>query len=325
MDDFCYKEKCQMKIIKTNLIIVGVLLMLTGCTKENMPNEEQIKTDWMQEICNDDTISVSEFSLESQQEGEKLYKAIIVVVYDDTKIEYQEKYRFTYEKYDTWILDDIEAYEKDAWTIRPLVAPSVEEYLDECETMLYEEENLEYDCFEPLAEKTTENLSKGEVCFTFAVKNERVIETVLGEIEFLIMFDEEYGEWRIDSYLYCDSLEREYDLLHTWSGKGSHLGEQGTEIIEEHFSIQINNCENGKVDAVLMYNDQEYKVSGEIVLPESIGNDLNIDLCDEEEKIHVEGFINCDGEMSVIIDTAYNPESMYYKPVDRYSVDLFLE
>ena len=126
-----------------------------------------------------------------------------------------------------------------------------------------------------------------------------------------------------------------------WKGKGSHCREHGTEIVEKDFSFELIEYEIGQGNAVqdgyqlsgkingygtgvLIYDGKRYMVEGKIFTPEKVGGNYYIDMSNVEKKIGLEGDINVDGKMNVTVDTAYKPNAILYRPVDRYAVNMFV-
>ncbi len=307
------------------VIVIGVLVVFMF--KPTKPDIEQLKKDLISEEIDEEKYTISNITIDSETDGkDEQYKAIVTVVYDDENVEYTEKYHFTYNRYDDWLLDSVEDYDEDSWTKKPLTIPSIDEYKTKCSSVLYDDgEYTEYDSFEAVSSKTQEDLEEGKVTFVFEVKDEAVIQSVSGEIEFEVQFDDERGKWIVEDFAYMDSYAVEHNLIHTWNGKGSHMGEHGTKIVEENFTLKIKEYYGGEANAVLTYQNKEYVLSGSVSLPEGAGGHISIDLANISDKMRVEGFMTIDGELYVTVDTAYVPDARFYYPVDRYDVDLFVE
>ncbi len=311
-------------IIIVVLACIGILFLL----KPSTPKVEQMEQDFIVENLETDEYSVTDFVVESETDGkDDLYEAIVGVTYNDGQVEYAEKYRIVYKKYDEWIFDSIEDYEEKNWSKKPLIAPTAEEFEKRCISALEEnDEFTDYATFKIVDDKTEVNLDEGKTVFVFKVENKTDIENVSGEIAFEILFDYESGEWTVDNYTYADSFHTEYDLKHTWSGKAAHGGYHATSAPdEEDFSFSITEYNDETASGTLTYGDSKYSVSGEIVMPESPGSYISFDLCNVDKKIRIEGSIEIDGEMSVEVDTAYKPDAMFYYPKDRYYVDMNIE
>lgn len=330
------------KSVLVSLILVSMIFCLTGCGNKT-PQIEQLKNDFISEELGE-KYTLTNLEIENASDGEDdFFKAIVKVTYDDGEVEYSERYHFTYNKYDEWILDEIEDYEDETWTKRPLVAPVIEAFEKNCISKLDDYHQFtEYDTFEPVPNKTKENIDEGQVEFVFAVDYTSMVQKVSGEIEFLVKFDYERGKWYVDSYSYADSYALAHDIPTVWKGKGSHLGEHYPEVIEEDFSFELTSFEigqgevwqdgyqmSGKVDGkgtgILTYKGVQYIVDGNFFAAENVGDSYYIDMCNVDEKIRIDGYFDADGKMDVTVDTAYKPDAMFYRPVDRYGVDMIAE
>lgn len=315
-----------MKKAKLILCLFLGVVFLNSCGKNSVPGEEQLKSDFMNEILNDEEMKISEFSIENEQKEENQYKAIINVVYDNQKVQHEEQYHFIYEKYDEWILNAIDDYEADNWSKKPLSKPSIDEFEDVCLNEVnqpYEE----YDKFEIVDEKTKIDLENGSAIYVFAVESETVLRKVTGEISFNIKFDYEKGTWGLEEYSYEDSYVVEHNLIRSWSGKGSHSGEHGYEIEEKDFSLSVTEYNDDVASAILTYDGKQYYVSGVLnALGRGSGSTYyTFDMCNEGDKIRVDGSISYDGEMNAVVDTAYVPGAMFFYPRDRYGVIMLLK
>lgn len=310
--------------IAIGLIVVILVSICFGfALKSNAPKIEQIKNDFIGEKL-DAEFSVTDFEIEAETDGEgDYYKAIVKVTYDNELVEFSERYHFIYNKYDEWILEDIEDYEEDSWTKKPLVAPTIEEFKEICISELSDYgEFIEYDTFEALNNKTEVDLDGGKTKFVFEVKNESILQNVSGEIEFEVLFNNEIEKWRVESFNYADSYIIEHNLKHIWTGKASHNGYYGT---EKEFTLTITEYNDKEGTGILTYDGNSYSVSGKITMPDEAGDKIRIDLCNVDEKMRVEGSITIEGEMDVTVYTTYNPDSRFYFLKDSYTVDMTIK
>lgn len=336
----------QMKKRKSSILISLITVMLvfccTGCGKKT-PEVDQLKNDFISKELDNEEYSLTCIEIETELKGENdFYKAIVSVVYNDGNVEYSERYHFTYNKYDEWILDEIEDYENETWSKKPLTPPTVEEFKNKCISKLDDcNQFTGYDQFEAVTDKTEVNLEEGQAEFVFDVEYKSVVQKVSGEIEFSIKFDYDREKWYVDSYSYADSYSFEHNIPKSWSGKGSHLGEHGAEIIEKDFSFELTSYEigqgavwqdeyqmSGKVDGqgtgVLTYEGIQYLVEGNFFAAEEVGDSYYIDMCNVDKKIRIDGYFYADGKMDVTVDTAYKLGAMFYRPVDRYGVNMVI-
>lgn len=321
------------RINKLVIITVGLIALILAiicisfALKPKTPKAEQLKSDFVAEELDVEKYSITDFEIETETDGkEDFYKAIVSITYNNEKVEYLERYHFTYSKYDEWVLEDIEDYEEDSWIKKPLVAPTIEEFEKNCISKLYDDGQFtEYDKLEALKDKTEVDLEDGKTTFIFAVENSTAIQKVSGEIEFNVVFDDERGRWSVENYNYKENYNVDHNLIYNWSGKGKHCGYHGTTIVEKDFTLNVTDFDDGKAFGILTYEGKQYSVSGKIDVPDGPGYHYSIDMFNVSEKMRIEGFMNMDGEMYVTVDTAYNPDSMFYYPKDRYDVDLFVE
>lgn len=338
----CKEKRIKKRIsyMLISLITVMLILCCTGCGKKT-PKIEQLKNDFISEELDNEEYTLNSLKIENESVGEDgFYKAIASVIYNNGDVEFSERYHFTYNKYDDWILDEIEDYEDETWSKKPLSSPTAEEFKSSCISKLDDYAQFaEYDKFESVTNKTKVNLDEGQVEFVFAVEHKSIVQEVSGEIEFSVKFDYEYGKWYVDSYSYADSYSLEHNIPKVWNGKGSHLGEHWPEVVEKDFSFELSSYEigqgevwrdggqmSGKVDGkgsgVLTYDGIQYLVEGSFFAAEKVGDSYYIDMCNVEEKIRVDGYFYANGKMDVTVDTAYKPDAMLYRPIDRYGVDM---
>ena len=307
------------------LVLIAVCVVLT--TRTTTPKIETLKQDLISEELDVDESAITDIKIETQTDGkEDIYKAIVEITYNDEEVEYVERYNLTYSKYNDWIFESVEDYEKDSWTKKPIKAPVITDFEKKCISKLYDDgEFTEYDKFEPVSDKTEVNLEDGKATFVFAVQDSSVLQSVTGEIKFDVHFNYEQGSWQLADYSYMDSYHTEHNLLQYWLGKGSHMGAHAGEVVEKNFALKVNNFSDGNATGVLTYEGKQYSVSGTITIPEEVGKHYQIDLFNISEKMRIEGFFTIDGEMYVTVDTAYKPDSKLYYPIDRYDVDMFVE
>ena len=316
-----------MKSMKLFLCIILGILVMAGCGRNSVPDESQLKADLIEEKLSDEDLSISTFSVESEQKNDNQYKAIAKVVYDNKEIEYERKYHFMYDKYDEWILNDIEEYEKESWTKKPLTAPTSDVFQNKCISELRDTHRYSEDTkFEYLDEKTETNLDEGKTTLVFMIEEETILQKESGEIEFYMQFDYEKGIWNIENYDYTSNYVVEHNLLHLWKGKGPHCGTQGSKIVEKEFALNITEYNDEMATGILAYEGKEYVVSGEISPTLGAGDTQYVlDMCNVNEKMRIDGSIDIEGEMYVTIDTAYVPDAMFYYLTNRYDVDMFIE
>lgn len=309
-----------------SLVIIAILIItITVSLKNSTPSKEQLQEDLIHQKLDDENLSISDFTIYSENKSDNKYTAVASVTYEKENVEYNEKYLLSYSKYDEWQFCDVEDYDKNLWTKKPTAAPDIKDYQGNCKMKLYNDgEFSDYDVFEPNISKTKEDLDSGTVIFVFDVEKNSKVETISGEIEFLFSFDSKYGKWEIDSYSYCDSYTISYNLLNSWSGTGHDMDNENKPV-EEKFALKITSYENKETKAILTIDNQEVIMTGTIILPESAGDQFDIDLVNTDKKLHVDAVMTIDGEIYATIDTAYNPDAHFYRFIDRYDVDLFIE
>ena len=318
------------KVIKTVLAIVILIILavtIMFLLKPKTPAIEQLKNDFIVEKLDSKDFQITNFEVESETDGkDDFYKAIVNVTYNNDKIEYKRQYHFLYNKYDEWILEDIENYEKDDWTVVPISAPNIKDFENECQYMLYESELIEYDKFNSQNAKTTYSLDEGTATFIFEVEKKTSVVNVSGEVEFDIVFDYEYGCWELDGFRYADSFNVAYEMQHIWKGKGTQNSTQGLTSITKDLSLEITDYHNGILSGTLVIDGNQCVFSGEA--NELYGNGdriLMFDFVNTDKKIKVEGQVDLNGEMFVKVRTNYEPAALFYSIKDIYTADLVIE
>ena len=297
-----------MKRLKLFLCIAMGVLAMSGCGN-HVPNEKQLKSDFIERKLLNEDISVTTFSIESEEKNEDQYMAIANVVYDNEEVEYTRQYEFIYTKNDEWQLDDINAFNENDWDVIPLACPDITEFKDKCLNRVLEtlyDRDFEYDSFEPVEEKTKEDLDNEKTTFVYSVNNKTEIQEISGEIEFELMFNKEDEKWEIENFSYMDSYKEEYDLVRTWRGVGYPYKYEDEEKYKVDFELEVTKCENEDVEAVLKYNKESYYLSG--TFKDTGANFVELNLTNEEEKKSVQLYVYFDGSAEAIkIDTLYTP------------------
>lgn len=302
----------KLKFSRKTIITIGALLIVSIILfmifRHNTPRVKELKADFIAEILKNEDYSINEFDIITEtNEKKSTYNAIVNVTYDNTDIEYRRQYEFIYSKYgNNWVLNKIKNYKKSDWKKRPLTAPDIADFENQCLQYCLGDmgDGFQYDIFEPVESKTKENLDSETVIFVFNVKKENKIQTVSGEIEFTVVFDEYSEEWQIENFSYLDTYKIDTKLLNSYSWSGS--GELNTvkKPIEE-FNFKIENWENGKAEAKLIFQGKEYILTGDVKYPEQAGVSISINLVNEEEKLRFYGKIDMDGVFKGGLNTRY--------------------
>lgn len=320
-------NKKVIKIVLSIVLLIILTVTIIFLLKPKTPAIEQLKNDFISEKLDLKDFQITNFEIESETDGkDDFYKAIVKVTYNNDKVEYKRQYHFLYNKYDKWILEDIENYEKDDWTIAPISAPDIDDFKNECSYMLYESERIEYDKFIPLNNKTTYSLDDGKATFIFEVEKKSTVVNVSGEVEFNLSFNYEYGSWELDGFRCADSFNVAYEIKHIWKGKGTQSGVQELAPITKDLSLEITDYQNDTVSGTFVIDGNQCVFSGEA--DELYGNGdmiLMFNFTNLDQKIKGDVRVYLNGEMSVNVRTNYEPDALFYNTRDVYTATLVIE
>lgn len=301
----------KMLIIAVIAIAIIIILIVSLSSINRTPSKQQLQDDLIQHELDDDNLTISDFSVYSEEKIDNKYTAIVSVTYEKDFVEYDEKYFLTYSKYDNWMFYDVDNYDKNLWSKKPTAPPNVDEYTELCLDKL---ENYghcyEYDSFVFNESKSISDLESGEAIYAFDVKRDAVIESRSGEIDFSINFDFDRGIWKIEEITYSDSYEATYDFLHSWSGTLKCNYQSGwydydTDDKNTKFSITEFKKESDEIATVkgeLVFGNKTYDMSGTIFnLTEYVVRDYyGIIMTGSDEKVcRLEGTLNSDGSLSI--------------------------
>ena len=319
------------KISKKAILIIALVavifigLGLYFIFRPTVPNSQQIRSDFLEEQTDLQEYSITDFSIEPEENSrDDTYNAVVTVTYNDQQAEYTEKHHVTYEKQDEWILQKIKKHQKETWTTKPLALPKAEEIKTNCLGHLETAGQFTgYQQFENVPEKTKENLAEGTGSFIFKVSFQTPMQTISGEIEFSLEFNDKTAQWKVKSYSYCDTYQLEQPILQTWSGKGKNSGSQYT-IKEKEFTLTIASVNSQTMSGSITYDGKTYSLSGEYTLYNHAVEKYHIDMQNEQEKVRVQGTLSLDGTMDITVDTAYHPNTLVYFTTDRYNATLSL-
>lgn len=331
------KSNKKVMIIAGIAIAVAVIiaLIISISSVHRTPNEQQLKEDLIQQKLNYDDLSISDFTVYSEEEIDNKYTAIVSVTYEKDFVEYDEKYALTYSKYDDWVFYDVEAYDKNLWTKKPTALPNVDEYTNLCLSKIERDEHYEYDSFVYNESKSSSDLESGKATYAFDVKKETAIKKMLGEIDFSIEFDFERGNWNIENYKFSDSYELQYDFLRSWSGTlkcESPASLYDTADRQSQFTITEFDEDNKTIKARFVFGNKTYDMSGTMSLPDAYNtnNVYGFEMTGSNEKVcWLDGTLNPDGALHIQINRDYrggDGSTIYiYYPYDLFSGEMTLQ
>ena len=129
------QQATTVKTISKKFLVSGALVGIVLCVilfllfLPKYPKEEQLKADFIKEIVDEEeNFSVSKLTIDSEMEMGEKYVMVASIIYDDGKIEYQEKYCFTYVKNDEWVIEDIVEQDEDTWKSKAIAQPSAKDW-----------------------------------------------------------------------------------------------------------------------------------------------------------------------------------------------------
>ena len=257
------------KIVLPIIVLIILVIITVSSIKPKTPDVEQLKNDFISERLDSVDTEITNFEIESETNGkDDFYKAIVNVKYNNNIAEFSRQYHFLYNKYDKWVLEDIENYKEENWTIVPIAAPNIEDFKSECSNLLYESDMVEYDVFNVLHDKTTYSLEEGTATFIFEVEEKSKVRNISGEVEFEFYFNFDLGCWCLMDFAYSDSFNIVYDFKHTWSGKaiqetiGSLGAPMGNTPQVKNASFVIDGYNEGIVKGTFTFDGVKYSVSG---------------------------------------------------------------
>ena len=332
-------KKSNKKVIIIAGIAIAIAIIITLIVSissiHRTPNEQQLKEDLIQQKLDYDDLSISDFTVYSEEKIDNKYTAIVSVTYEKDFVEYDEKYALTYSKYDDWVFYDVEAYDKNLWTKKPTALPNVDEYTDLCLREIERNEHYEYDSFAYNESKSSSDLESGKATYAFDVKKETTVKKMSGEIDFSIVFDFERGNWNIENYKFSDSYELQYDFLHSWSGtlicnvQSTYLD---TYDRESEFTITEFDEDSKAIKARFVFGNITYDMSGKMSLPDAYNtnNVYGFEMTGSNEKVcWLDGTLSPDGALHIQINRDYrggDGSTIYiYYPYDLFSGDLTLK
>lgn len=317
------RKKKVLTIIISTVVLVLITTLIIIANLPKTPKIEDLKSDFIAEVFGEKEYTLTTFDIVNETDGtESPYKAIVNVVYDNTKIQYQQQYEVFYNKYsDVWLLDKIEKLNKHEWVVKPIKAPDVEDI--DFSYFLYDKQHFGYDVFECVKNKTRENLDIGEAVFVFNVKKEDRMQTVSGEIEFTVVFDNNSERWSITEYSFLDSYKVNINLLNSWSGNGEL---QSVYKPTEHFKLIIEKWENKQISAKLTFKNTTYVLTGYFEQPTHPTSSILLDLTNEEEKLQFHLTCDLDGTIKGTVYTRYEEGLIYrYNNNYEYKVELTID
>lgn len=320
-------------------IAIIIILIVSISSVHRTPNEQQLKEDLIQQKLDYDDLSISDFTVYSEDKDDEKYTAIVSVTYEKDFVEYDEKYALTYSKYDDWVFYDVEAYDKNLWTKKPTALPNIDEYTKLClEELKNSYGGDKYDSIVFNESKSSSNLEYGEVIYAFDVKQETVIKKMSGEIDCPIVFYFDRGEWNIESFLCSDSCELEYDFLHSWSGSlkcdyqlnGYDTDDKNTKLSITEFKRESDG--SSTVKGKLVFGNKTYDMSGYVILNGAYVTDncFSIKMTSSTEKVcGLEGMLYEDGSLSIEINRDYkggdNLGIYFYNTYDIFTGEMEMQ
>ena len=317
------------KIVLPIIALIILAIIFVCSLKPETPDVEQLKNDFISERIDSVDTEITNFEIESETDGkDDIYKAIVNVTYNNDTAEFSRQYHFLYNKYDKWVLENIKNYKEENWTIVPIVAPNIEDFKSECSSMLFESDMVVYDVFNVLHDKTTYSLEEGTATFVFEVEKKSKVINIVGEVEFDFFFDFDLCCWRLIDFTHSDSFSTVYDFNHTWSGEaiqetiGSFGGPMGNTPLVKNASFSIDEYNEGFVKGTLTLDGVEYSVSGDANEKKDDTKLLTFrKLLSADETLKLEGSINNDGDIVMVIYTNYDGNSVYYSRLNMYNAN----
>lgn len=328
------KPNTTKKSNKKVIIIAGIaiafaiiiILIASISSIHRTPNEQQLQADLIQQKLKYDDLSISDFTVYSEEEIDNKYTAIVSVTYEKAFVEYDEKYTLTYSKYDDWVFYDVEAYDKNLWTKKPTALPNVDEYTKSyLEELKNTNDGNEYDSFLFNESKSSSDLEAGKVTYVFDVKKETAIKSMSGEKDFSIEFDFDKGEWNLQEVSNSDSYEIEYNFLRSWIGTlECEIQHSWYDTDDRKSKLSITEFESvekdiyGTIKGQFVFGNKTYDMSGSISLSDaySVSDSYMITMTSSTEKVcRLEGTLHSDGSLSIKINRDYtgrDDSSFYY-------------
>lgn len=178
------------------LLLLGFLLLMSGCTKSSSKSEKELLADLQENsffLCNQE-IMITDYSIIKRQTDVQGKTDIVYINVraEDGFISWDCSYVMTYGLYNEgWILDDIAAYDESNWKVQPLQGVDdevVQDYMDS-----YKRENA-LDLVELIDRATTLEENLGEDRITFRATKEHLYGTEVLDYNQTWYFDEySYG------------------------------------------------------------------------------------------------------------------------------------
>lgn len=177
------------------LILLGLLFLMSGCTKSSK-SEKELVADLQKDsffLCNLD-IAITDYNIIKRQTDvqEKIDIVYINVRAENDSISWDRSYVMTYGLYNEgWILDDVTAYDESNWKVQPLQGVSDEVVQDYMES--YKRESA-FDSVELINRTTVLEENRGEDKVVFRAIKEHLYGTEILDYNQVWYFDEySYG------------------------------------------------------------------------------------------------------------------------------------
>lgn len=330
------KNKINKKSIIFGIIglVLMVILVVIVLSSNKGPSNGQLQSDIIQQEI-EGIIKTDEFKIIDDNKDKDTYWALVDVTYTKDDVQYNEKYRVAYLKYEDWQLTNIDEYNKELWTTKPTAQPNIEKYKENCKNFLansYDCSN--YDKFEYNQEQSKIDLEKGEAIYAYDVERNTKIEKRTGTLFFDILFDFDKGSWHVYDVSYSDTYKITYDLKKTWTGNMWCIIESSWyDTDDRNVSLTITNVEenkdNANVEGEFVFGEKKYNMKGTISLPkvEKYSGQYEINMKGTNETVcSLNGSIKtADGTLELTINRNYIEDSVYYLNSDIFKGSLSLQ
>lgn len=309
-------------------LVLMVILVVIVLSSNKGPSNEQLQSDIIQQEI-EGIIKTDEFKIIDDNKDKDTYWALVDVTYTKDDVQYNEKYRVAYLKYEDWQLTNIDEYNEELWTKKPITQPDVEKFSKLCEEWIVEDDPYgKYESFIYNEKQSNYDLEKGIAKYAFDVERHNAIEKESGEIDFIINFDNEKGKWEIEDVSYADSHKISYNIIHSWSGNVTYKNYNSLNETKEEVKLTI-----------IEFNEDEdyYKIKGEFTLGNKNYNmtgrfsSRNYDYYSfslkktDENICEINGNISLDGNIRISGSIYPNKEMYFTSEIYQFNGDLVME